>query len=41
LRGYFLVSDPEKTQRPTLQAFSHWLKNQLKASTQRWRKSQI
>jgi LysR family glycine cleavage system transcriptional activator len=41
LRGYFLVSTPEKSQRPSVEAFSHWLKNQLKASTQRWCKAPI
>lgn len=34
LRGYFLVIDPAKAERPAVQAFSDWLKNQLLVSAQ-------
>ncbi|WXL26443.1 LysR substrate-binding domain-containing protein [Ectopseudomonas mendocina] len=41
LRGYYLISTPEKSQRPSVEAFNQWLKNQLKTSAQRWRQTLI
>ncbi|MRK23923.1 LysR substrate-binding domain-containing protein [Pseudomonas sp. JG-B] len=35
-RGYYLVADPQKAERPAVQAFSNWVKTQLQASTQLW-----
>ncbi|MNG40314.1 DNA-binding transcriptional activator GcvA [compost metagenome] len=35
-RGYYLVADPQKAERPAVQAFANWVKTQLQASTQVW-----
>jgi LysR family glycine cleavage system transcriptional activator len=35
-RGYYLAADPQKAERPAVQAFANWVKTQLQASTQLW-----
>ncbi|MDB5982071.1 MAG: LysR family transcriptional regulator [Pseudomonas sp.] len=35
-RGYYLVADVQKVERPVVQAFSNWVKTQLQASHHHW-----
>lgn len=35
-RGYYLVADPQKAERPAVQAFSNWVKGQLLNSRHAW-----
>lgn len=35
-RGYYLVADPQKAERPVVKAFSNWVKTQLQSSHHNW-----
>ncbi len=35
-RGYYLLADPQKAERPVVQAFSNWVKGQLQNAHHNW-----